>query len=97
MKIYGSAKGFNFVFKEYPRDHEQAKWVKLEDADAAIAERDAKIELLRAHLTDIANPIAKLQREAAESDCKLDGHQARVLANDAHWLRDLARSALLDA
>ncbi|WP_339118899.1 hypothetical protein [Halomonas sp. BMC6] len=66
------------------------------DIAAELAWRDAKIDQLRAHLADIANPITKLQREASESDCKLDGHQARILANDAHWLQDLARLALID-
>lgn len=45
-------------------------------------------------LEKIANPIVYLQKEAEKSGASLNGQAAIMLANDANWLRDIAKKAL---
>ena len=44
-------------------------------------------------LRDIENPIGKMRRDLAHG-CELDGRMAISLAQDPHFLRDEAKSAL---
>lgn len=45
-------------------------------------------------LEDIANPVAALQRYAAENGRKLDGHAAVYLSKDPGYLKGMASDAL---
>lgn len=63
---------------------------RLERDRDALAER---CEKLREALQDIADPLAKLRREADEQGMELNMY-AHILVKDAQWLRNLARTAL---
>lgn len=47
-------------------------------------------------LKKIARPIDYLQDEATKAGGKLDGRMAMQLANDADWLKSIAKSALIE-
>jgi hypothetical protein len=53
-----------------------------------------RIEELEDVLEDIENPIAYLRREAEKDGAKLNGSAAVSLAEDASFLRGIARKAL---
>ena len=55
--------------------------------------RDDEIERLRGVLSNIAQPLAHLQREAVASGYHLSP-MAVSIANDPETLKDMARSAL---
>lgn len=54
------------------------------------------LETAVAALKDIADPIRALQAEADAAGARLDGAAAVNLMNDANWLRDKAKKALLE-
>lgn len=63
--------------------------------------RGAEIEALRAEnarlreaLEDIANPLERIKKEAAQSGGRLDGTMVNKLCSDANWLREKAQAAL---
>lgn len=66
------------------------------DPDAVAQRMLARIRLKHYHdaLEDIARPHAAMQRRAEVVGGTVDGAQAVALANDAGYLRDIARRAL---
>jgi hypothetical protein len=81
---------------------EEERWQRLyEDEVRAHADTQrsesalrAEVETLRAALTTIADPIDHLRRRAKSEGALLDGGAAVRLANDASWLKEIARAAL---
>lgn len=53
-----------------------------------------RYQLAIAALSKIAEPIMHLKIEAALEGNHIDGIRANQLANNAQWLRDIAKSAL---
>lgn len=79
----------------------RATWFRTEATDSQINEvldqRDKLIEensRLREELDKIANPITYFQKEAQAQGGVLNGGMAALLANDANWLRSVAKEAL---
>ena len=50
-------------------------------------------ERLTSALTDILNPLGRMQREAAANGCRLNG-MAVHLMDDAQYLKEIAKEAL---
>lgn len=72
----------------------------VEEIEAALETQAAEIARLRgllgeaeAGLEDVINPLRKIQRDAAEQGARLSG-MAYAVANDLHFVRDIARTAL---
>lgn len=59
-----------------------------------LSREQADPSVLLEALEKINDPIAFLRKEAEAEGCKLNGHIALQLADDAHWLRDIADKAL---
>lgn len=55
---------------------------------------DVRYQLAIAALSKIAEPIIHLKIEAALEGNQIDGIRANQLANNAQWLRRIAKSAL---
>lgn len=58
--------------------------------------RDERIARLEEALESIADPIAYMRKAAKASGSTLNGMIAMQMANDANWLKEVARIALSD-
>ena len=77
-------------------DTDSAKHKLHIENTALRAENDAQaqeIERLTSALTDILNPLGRMQREAAANGCRLNGMAAHLM-NDAQYLKEIAKEAL---
>ena len=68
-------------------------WHPDERADDIAAAAD-EIERLRTALSSIASPIRAFEEQAKAEGSRLNGDMAVRLANDHHFLKDIARRAL---
>lgn len=86
LALIGAYEERDELATDYDTEHHHRQAVER-DRDA-LAD---KVALLKSKLRDIANPVAMMQREARETGGFLDGQLAIAMANDANYLRELAR------
>ena len=58
------------------------------------AELEAEVERLRKALEKISEPIKYFMQKAKDGNLELDPHYVLQLADNAGWLRDIAKAAL---
>lgn len=68
--------------------------VKALDAEAKCNRLVSEVERLRSALEEIENPIFFMQKRADDEGRQIDGAESVRLANDANYLRRIARDAL---
>lgn len=71
----------------------QCALLALETQAAEIARLRGLLGEAEAGLEDVINPLRKIQRDAAEQGARLSG-MAYAVANNLHFVRDIARTAL---
>lgn len=57
---------------------------------------DPRYEVLRIAMRKIAWPMLTLREYAEDQGRDLDGHMARQIANDPHYLKDIAQKAMAE-
>lgn len=73
----------------------EAAFARHRSADTArIAELEREVARLREALQDIIDPMAKLRRNAQKQGRELEGWVAVQIANDVHFARAIATTAL---
>lgn len=75
------------------RDTVRTRCAERDEARKALAASEARRGELEAALTDIANPLAMLERDA-EAQGRVLGGRAWDIANNLHFVQGIAKAAL---
>jgi acyl-CoA reductase-like NAD-dependent aldehyde dehydrogenase len=88
------------IADEYEKDNSDFAFDKALEAafhagrSTELTRNAALLKEAREALSEIANPLAAMQRRAAEEGASLDGRMATMIANDVNHARKIARQFL---